>query len=110
MLDGNREIVAPQLMRAPDHPSQQARHALLGAVVVSEVQHACDRDRAMLIAADTTPLLAHIAAAIPQAAARADASQFFEHEVVGPSIDALPPIHLAIASKLRTIAPETFVE
>src|SRR6266481_6474730 len=110
MLDRNREIVATQLMRAPDHPSQQARHALLGAVVVSEVQHACDRDGAMLIAADAMPLLSHIAAAIPQAAARADASRFFEHNVVGPSVNALPPIHLGVAGQLRTLTPEAFVE
>src|SRR5713101_1127994 len=109
MLDLDREVVAAQLMRAPDHQSQQARHALFGTVVVSEVEHARDRDRAMLIAADTTPLLAHIAAAIPQAAARADASRLFEHEIVGPSVNALPPIHLRISDELRTIAPEALV-
>src|SRR5260221_2311443 len=110
MLDRDGEVVAAQLMRAPDHPSQQTRHAFLGAVVATEVEHARDRDRAMLIAADTTPLLAHIAAAIPQTAACAYASRFFEHNVVSPSVNALPPIQLRIAGRLRTLAPEAFVE
>src|ERR1700735_4446570 len=110
MLDRNCEVVAAQLVCAADHPAQQASHAFLGAVVVSEIQHACDRDRAMLIAADPTPLLAHVAPTIPEAAARADASLFFEHEVISPSVNALPPVHLGVAGRLRTITPEAFVE
>src|SRR5215472_6084139 len=64
----------------------------------------------MLIAADSTPSLAHIAPAIPKTAARADAARVFEHIVVGPSVHALPPIHHGIAGHLRTIAPEALVE
>src|ERR1700722_3040586 len=97
-------------MGATDKAAQQPRHRGLGTFLESEVEHACARDRARFASTDAAPSFAHISTAIPQAGARDDAAALFEHEVVAPSVDALPPIERRISGRSRRAAPKSFVE
>src|SRR6266851_7642608 len=103
-------MIAAQFMRAADEAVQQPRHRGLGAFCESEVEDASARDRALFDATDATPSLAHIAAAIPQAGACADAAGFLEDEIVAPSVNTDPPVERRISSLGRRPAPESLVE